>query len=284
MVIPEIVVSWLIENDYGIVIAANTVGGGCINHCSRLETIQGETFFLKTNQNSPDDMFSCEAQALIHLSGKGGPRVPKPYLWGRTFLLLEDLKPAPRQINYWKYFGQKLAALHTNTADMFGFEHDNYIGSNPQRNSWIDDGHKFFADQRLLFQAQIAYDHKLLDKGEIRLLEGMIKRLPELVPRQPASLIHGDLWSGNVITGSNGEPAMIDPAVYYGWAEAELAMTALFGGFSQEFYNSYNSTRPLVPGWRNRLEIYNLYHLMNHLNLFGWGYRSQVVNIINKYS
>ena len=129
----------------------------------------------------------------------------------------------------------------------------------------------------------MAARQSLLATGEADAVRKLGKRLSELVPEQPASLIHGDLWGGNAMTDENGSPAIIDPAVYYGWAEADLAMTALFGGFNDRFYAAYIERRPLPPGWRERFGLYNLYHLLNHLNLFGRAYYGQVMGVLNKY-
>src|SRR5690606_24376549 len=134
----------------------------------------------------------------------------------------------------------------------FGFAHDNYIGSTPQPNGWLADGHVFFAEHRLAYQARLAHDAGRLAANEVAAIERIATRLPELVPLQPASQLHGDLWAGNAITDAAGAPALIDPAAHFGWAEAELAMTALFDGFPLEFYAAYSEAHPLEPGWRNR--------------------------------
>jgi fructosamine-3-kinase len=234
-------------------------------------------------------MFEREAEGLAALqsgSASGAepfPRVPLAYCYGNSFLLLEDLKPAPPGENYWEQFGRQLAHLHQITSPQFGFDHDNYIGSTPQRNPWVDNGFDFFSEYRLRFQARLAQRNELLDVYDVRQVEAICQRLPELIPSQPASLLHGDLWSGNAITDSKGAPAIIDPAVYYGWSEAELAMTSLFGGFPETFYEAYQEEHPLEPGYRQRFPIYNLYHLLNHLNLFGTGYLSQVRSILHRF-
>jgi fructosamine-3-kinase len=284
MMIPSAVSAWFSEQGYGRVVSSSPVGGGCINNGARIKTTSGPSFFLKTNRNAPADMFACEAQGLEALRVEDGPRVPRAFLWGREFLLLEDLAPAPKQKGYWQDFGHQLAALHNHTNDRFGFDQDNYIGSTSQPNPWTEDSFDFFAQHRLGYQAQLAAKRGLLSSAEADQVAQLAGRLPELVPAQPASLIHGDLWGGNAITGSEGEPALIDPAAHYGWAEAELGMTTLFGGFSNEFYQAYEEVRPLEPGWRDRLKIYNLYHLLNHLNLFGRGYYGQVMGIVRKYA
>ena len=280
---PEEVRDWLLSGGYGEILSTNPVGGGCINNGMIVETNTGRTFFLKTNLNSPGDMFEREVEGLKALDVQDGPRVPAPYLWGRNFILMEDLKPAVPHQNYWPDFGRKLAGLHQHTMDRFGFHHDNYIGSTPQINPWVEDGFSFFSEQRLIFQANLAFNRGFLNKGEMDGVEYLTNHLKELVPVQPASLLHGDLWSGNATTGENGEPAIIDPAAYYGWGEADLAMTTLFGTFPESFYQAYQEIRPIETGFQQRFPIYNLYHLLNHLNLFGVGYLGQVRSILNRF-
>ncbi len=287
--IPNKVTIWLDQNGYGEVTSSQAVGGGCINHGTRLQISSGKSFFLKTNRQAPEDMFACEAEGLEALRNPGGKlvagglRVPQPHVWGADFLLLEDLAPAPRRPGYWVEFGRRLAALHNHASGRFGFYHDNYLGSTPQPNPWMEDGWAFFGEHRLLYQARLAQQKGYFGNGQIQQVERLARRLPELVPPQPASLIHGDLWSGNALTDEKGEPAIIDPAAHYGWAEAELGMTALFGGFPEDFYRAYQEARPLEPGLYGRFPLYNLYHLLNHLNLFGESYLGEVMGILRKY-
>jgi fructosamine-3-kinase len=174
--------------------------------------------------------------------------------------------------------------MHSHTNTRFGFEHNNYIGSTEQPNPWTDDGHKFFAEHRLLFQARMALSRGLLGKSDLNEVESIVNKLPDLIPVQPASLLHGDLWSGNAMSDSTGAPAIIDPAAHYGLAESELAMTTLFGSFPAIFYRAYEEVRPLEPGYQARFSIYNLYHLLNHLNIFGRGYLGQVQAILRRYA
>jgi protein-ribulosamine 3-kinase len=284
MNIPEAILAWCQAEGHGNVQRSQAVGGGCINNGARLYTDSGETFFVKLNWSAPTDMFAREAEGLNALAVPDGPRVPAGYLAGEDFLLLEDLKPAPPQPGYWEAFGQRLAALHNHVGARYGFEHDNYCGSTPQPNTWCEDGYHFFSEHRLRFQAQLASQRGLLQRDDLKRVERICERLPELIPAQPASLIHGDLWSGNAIAGPQGEPAIIDPAAHYGWAEAELGMTTLFGGFPHTFYDAYVEARPLAPGWRQRLPLYNLYHLLNHVNLFGGGYLSQTRRVLRSYT
>ncbi len=282
--IPDAVIRWLDQQGYGKVTGQHPVGGGCINNGARLETNSGSSFFLKTNASAPEDMFAREAEGLAELKKANGPRVPEPLLWDAEFIFLEDLRPKARAADYWETLGRQMAKLHQNTNLQFGFAHDNYLGSTPQSNPWTVDGYEFFAEQRLGYQARLARDNDLLSRAEAAQVTKLANRLPELLPPQPASLIHGDLWGGNAISDERGQPAIIDPAAHYGWSEAELGMTALFGGFQPAFYTAYLETRTLDIGWADRLPIYNLYHLLNHLNLFGAGYYGQVMEIARRFS
>ncbi|MDW8327423.1 MAG: fructosamine kinase family protein [Anaerolineales bacterium] len=283
--IAEAVQRYVSERGWGKVLGAEAVGGGCINDGRVLTTERGPKLFLKTNAAAPPTMFACEAEGLAALADvPGGPRVPQPLLSGDDFLLLEYLAPAPRRPDAWEVLGRQLARLHAKVAPQFGFPRDNFIGSTPQPNGWLSDGFQFFAERRLLFQGKLARERGLLDAKRLQQLERLAARLRDLIPEQPASLIHGDLWSGNVIIGPEGYRCLIDPAAHYGWAEAELAMTALFGGFPDSFYRAYESVRPLAPGYRSRFNLYNLYHLLNHLNLFGRSYLGQVEAVLRQYA
>lgn len=283
MSLPVSVQDWLAASGHGGLASSRPATGGCINNGAHLETETGARFFLKTNTNAPADMFAREAEGLAALAATRTLRVPAVSLVGEGFLLIEDLQPAARVADYWQAFGRSLAQLHIYTNPEFGFAQDNYIGSTPQPNGWMADGYAFFAERRLTYQAHLAHSRDLLAAAETAAVERLAARLPQLVPAQPASLLHGDLWAGNAIADACGAPALIDPAAYYGWAEAELGMTALFGGFPPEFYAAYEEERPLEPGWRGRLELYNLYHLLNHLNLFGRSYHQQVMEIVRRY-
>ncbi len=282
--IPSLVNDWLNKNGYGEVTHIQTVGGGCINHACRLDTQSGMKFFLKLNNDAPADLFVREAEGLQALSLAGGPRVPGVYLVDSIFLLMEDLAPGQRNKDFWQLLGSQLAMMHQCVSPQFGFLHDNYIGSTPQPNNWEDDGFTFYAQHRLLFQARLAYDKGRLDTVEMKQVERLVGKLDHLIPDQPASLLHGDLWSGNILSDEKGDPALIDPAVYYGWAEAELAMMALFGNPPDGFYHAYQSIRPLEQDFEQRYPVYNLYHLINHLNLFGGGYLSSVKMILKQFS
>ncbi len=282
--IPEQVEEWLRKEGFGTIDSSKGVGGGCINNGVRLKTSSTKQFFLKTNANCPPDMFACEVAGLKALIVDGGPRVPEPYLHGPDFLLMEDLAPSRSISNYWELFGQQMAVLHNHTHNRFGFESDNYIGSTPQPNPWLEDGYQFYSEHRFRYQAELASRRGLLNRDEEAAVLTLADKLPELIPDQPPSILHGDLWSGNATSDSKGQPAIIDPAAYYGWAEADLAMMVLFGSPGERFWEAYHDSRALEKGWRSRFDLYNLYHLLNHLNLFGRGYHGQVMRTVRQFS
>lgn len=282
MSLPQAVADYCRANGFGSIHRATPLGGGCINNASRLDTDNGP-LFLKVNRHTPPDMFEREAEGLDALAAPKAIRVPAALCFGPDFILQEFVEPGPRRSDFWETLGAQLAAMHNHTSPRFGFPHDNYIGSTPQINTWETDGFTFFAEHRLRFQAELARRNGLLDAASCQLLMTLSNRLPDLVPAQPASLIHGDLWSGNIHTGPDGEPVLIDPAAYYGWAEAELAMMTLFGSPSDSFFRAYESVRSLAPGYEKRFDLYNLYHLLNHLNLFGGSYLGSVRAIVKRY-
>jgi fructosamine-3-kinase len=259
------------------------VSGGCINQACRVESSQGP-FFIKFNSADAVDMFTAEAEGLEELTQAELLRVPRPVCWGvagqQAFLVLEHLElggsGSPAAL------GEGLAAMHRVTADQFGWYRDNTIGATPQRNRHSTDWVRFWSEDRLGYQLQLATvngaDQRLQDRGA-RLIEAMPALLGGREPE--ASLLHGDLWSGNYAYTKAGEPAIFDPAVYYGDRETDLAMTELFGGFGREFYAAYQHAWPLEAGYTTRKKLYNLYHVLNHFNLFGGGYLSQAQGLID---
>ena len=257
---------------WGEITRVETLAGGDISVARRLTLSTGRRVVLKTNAAVPPDFFRCEAAGLAALRVPGGPRLPEVLFSDPACLLLEDLCPASPAADFWPALGSQLAELHRTPSPQFGFHQNNYIGAAPQPNPWTADGHKFFAEQRLWFQARRAMDARWLGADDMARVERLCAALPERVPAQPPALLHGDLWRGNVISDDHGQPALIDPAAHWGWAEAELALTMLFGVFPEAFYEAYTAAYPLEPGWRKRADIYNLYHLLNHLNLFGGEY------------
>ena len=283
--LPGAVIEFIAAHGWGQVTQVEPVPGGSISDGLTLHTTTGPPLFLKLNPAAPSDMFQREAEGLATLAAAAGaPRVPAVHCAGQAFVLLEYLSPAPPAPHYWAELGQQLARLHATEQPAFGFNHDNYIGATPQPNPWTADGYVFFADQRLRFQADRAHRAGLLSRTSLQRAERLATRLPNLLPPQPASLVHGDLWSGNIIPGPTGQPCLIDPAAHYGWAETDLAMMTLFGRPPQSFYDGYMSERPLAHGFLNRFDLYNLYHLLNHLNLFGLSYLPAVEAILARYA
>ncbi len=266
--------------------AFQPVGGGCINNGGLLSTNVGDLFVKWNKAGRYPQMFQKEAEGLIILRNAKSILVPEVILSAQVedfqFIVLSYLRPGKRRDDYWRMLAERLAALHQNTSPTFGLNHDNYIGSLPQSNkqdiSWIG----FFTEQRLKAQLKIA--GAKISNDVRKLFDQLFDKLPSLLPNdEPASLLHGDLWSGNVLVDENGEPALIDPAVYYGHREVDLAMTRLFGGFHSDFLDAYHQAFPLAPAYEERFELYNLYPLLVHVNLFGGGYLSQVVQTLKRF-
>lgn len=192
-------------------------------------------------------------------------------------IVLEDLGSGRADRAAFERAGRRLAQMHRHRAPTFGLDRDGWCGDSPQRNSRTGDGHRFFAECRLLAQARRAFDAKKLSPPELRALERLADDLPNRIPAQPASLVHGDLWTANLHACADGELALIDAAaVHYGWAEAELAMLTLFGEPPAALFAAYEAEAGIDSSWRARAPLYNLYHLLNHLNLFGAGYGEAV--------
>ena len=280
----EQVQRWLTDNGFGQVTRKERVAGGSINISSRLYLSDGRRVFLKQHDSAPAQMFIAEAAGLSALRQAKSLRVPEVLHVAESFLLLEDLGSGQPDKHYWQELGSGLADLHGNQQPQFGFSTDNYCGSTPQINPPTDDGFEFFANFRIRKLAVIARERKLLNSAAFNALEYIAENLSRWIPTQPAVLIHGDLWSGNIHCDEHGGPALIDPAAYWGWAEAELAMTRLFGGFGESFYASYAEHSGMASDWPQRAELYNLYHLLNHLLLFGGSYGAQIEAISRRFA
>lgn len=271
------------------------VAGGDTNESYGLALNDGTYIFMKQNFRKQESFFAAEAEGLAAIASSGTIGTPRVLGYGTDkkktgcpFLLLEFIREGERISGYWECLAQQLAAMHqADTAaytgqGAYGFLHNNYIGDREQGNalhkSWVG----FFRECRLApqFKAASAY----LSPAEMKKADKLLERLDELLvePEQP-SLLHGDLWSGNVITGLDGKAWLIDPAVYVGHAEADLAMTELFGGFPAAFYDAYKEAAKLQPGYAKRRDLYNLYHLLNHLNMFGRAYYPSVMRIVNYF-
>lgn len=260
--------------------------GGCINNAVRIKTREG-SFFLKWNEGIEEDMFAAEANGLRILRASGSLNIPEVLGVGkvedRHFLVLEYIDSRYPEKGYWKKLGQGLASQHRQTSRQYGLEENNYIGSLPQKNAQTDNWIAFFQENRLEVQLGLAVYKGLVEDDFVRRFKALYPKLPDLLSYEPPSLLHGDLWSGNVMVGGEGEPCLIDPAVYYGNREAELAFTELFGGFEQDFYSAYQEAYPLEAGYDDRKDIYNLYPLMVHVNIFGTSYLSGVERILKRF-
>ena len=264
------------------------VSGGDINDAFRLMLDDGTILFMKSNTACALSNFEAEAAGLDAIKKTGAIGVPAVLALGtdggRSFLLLEYISGAARVPGYWETFARELAGMHrAEMGTKFGFETDNFIGSRKQINTPHDSWIGFFRDCRLAPQLKAA-EHYFSAKDRRR-AEHLLSHLDNYLtePEKPA-LVHGDLWSGNMITGNDGKGWLIDPAVYYGHPEADIAMTELFGGFSSQFYDAYREAGLMEDGYADRKDLYNLYQLLNHLNMFGGGYLSSVLRIIGRYA
>lgn len=277
------------------IVRSERVSGGDINRAYRLTLANKTRVFLKANAGKDISFFEAEAGGLTAIATSGCISVPHVLGLGTdanfgAFLLLEWVERAAKPArDFWENFGWRLASLHrADTAVLmpdgcFGFAADNYIGASPQINKpcerWVD----FFRDRRLVPQFRMAAHW--FDAADRKRIECLLERLGDTLeePDRP-SLLHGDLWSGNFIVGPDGEAWLIDPAAYVGHAEADLAMTELFGGFNNAFYSAYKERATQHPGYERRRELYNLYHLLNHLNLFGVSYLYSVRRVLLNFS
>jgi len=265
--------------------SAEAVGGGSIHSAYRVRTDRGFAF-VKCGSHAMSAMFAAEAAGLKALAAANCIRVPRVLAQdsanGCAFLCLEWLELRHATGSAEARLGEQLAALHRVRGDQFGFASDNFIGATPQRNARCADWTQFFRERRLQPQLELALDHgadaRVIARG--RRLAEALDALFDHAP-QP-SLLHGDLWGGNWGATAGGEPVIFDPAVYYGDRETDLAMTRLFGGFGREFYAAYAAAWPLASGAEARVALYNLYHVLNHFNLFGGGYLAQARTMLDK--
>lgn len=286
--IPELLSRVLPEvaGDYSAILSIIPVSGGDINYAWKIST-NTDRYFLKTNRMGLyPELYKCEAEALRILASTQTVTVPRvldanddedpPYL------LMRYIEQGLAGNGTYEEAGRELAALHRVAASRFGLSSDNYIGSLKQSNVLTSDFNEFFMDHRLMPLAVQAVKSLLAPNSLIRSIERLSGKLRNIIPVEPPALLHGDLWYGNLITDSNGYPVFIDPAIYYGHREADIAMTRLFGGFPDRFYQAYHETYPLEPGWQKRSDVFNLYPLLVHLNLFGAMYLGQVEQILRR--
>jgi fructosamine-3-kinase len=261
------------------------VAGGCINHSAILLLPSGRPVFAKTNSADKLPMFEAEAIGLKALEGSG-VRVPEVLDCGvvgdYAYLILERIVMVRGTPRHHHRLGEKLAKLHRREPHdaRFGFQRDNFIGATPQQNPWTDDWATFFAEHRIGYQLGLA-----AKRGDgFAHGDQLVARIPDLLAghRPKPSLLHGDLWNGNVAFTLKGTPVIYDPACYYGDRETDIAFSEMFGGFEPEFYSGYRSVYPLDGGYEKRRDLYQLYHVLNHFNLFGHSYGEQAEVMIRK--
>lgn len=268
------------------VTSSTIIHGGSINHTYRLETNE-QCFVVKLNQNQPDDFFMKESEGLEVLRSKSQFYIPGVYLEGGVnniqYLVMEYIEEGRRSQATWEVFGRDLANLHLNTSTSFGWSNDNFIGSlnqiNTSEGKWLD----FFITHRLEYQLKLAYQHGLVDQDLLSRFERLYVKLESLLPAEKPALLHGDLWNGNHLTSESDKNVLIDPAIYFGHREVDISMMHLFGGFPKVVFEAYHEVFPLSPDWENRIDLFNLYPLLVHVNLFGTSYARRVSNVVDKY-
>lgn len=262
------------------------IGGGSINNAAWIETNQGNYFVKWNHARRYPGMFQAEAKGLELLKGAESIKIPDVIGTGekddQAFIVQEYVSGSRRVPDFYRQFGQKLASLHKVHHESFGLDHDNYIGSLPQYNTFHTNWVEFFIHQRLEPQVNMARDQGAIRAEHGKEFERLYNKLDGFFPEEPPALLHGDLWGGNHIVDEHGEPCLIDPAVYFGHRESDVAFTHMFGGFDRKFYEGYNQVYPLEDGFEERIDVYNLYPLMVHVNLFGGGYLASVESILKR--
>ncbi len=257
--------------------------GGSIANSSFIKTSKGHTYFLK--QVEKKGMLSCEANSLNEIKKANCIKSPDVILLGKDFLLLEYIPTGSKTNDSFTLFGEQLANLHKFHQKQFGFYEDNYIGLTPQINTASDSWSEFYFNHRLLYQYKLAEKNGYINdefRKAFQIIEKRIDRILEGSEEEP-SLLHGDLWGGNYLIDLDGQAVLIDPAVHYGHRESDIAMTKLFGGFPTLFYKAYQCSYPLKDGFEYREKIYQLYHILNHMNMFGKSYYNQCIQLMHYY-
>jgi protein-ribulosamine 3-kinase len=260
---------------------------GNFNLAAVVDTTKGK-YFVKWNKGDFKGLFESEAKSMELLRATNTLTVPTVYGYGQlsdgAFLMIDLIKPAEKAPNYWEHLGQQLATLHMHTQENFGFPFDNYFGAILQKNTPMANGVQFYIEQRLQPIVALAHEKGHLTAAQCTAFEQIYKRVEQDIPQDKPALLHGDFWSGNLMVGTNGLAIMVDPSSYYGFREAELSYTGLFGGFDKPFYHAYNEAFPLEPGFKNRIDLYHLYPLLIQLCQVGGGTAQTVANILNKYA
>jgi protein-ribulosamine 3-kinase len=281
-------ISEYIQDHFGEIVGLQRVNGGDINESALVRLENDQSMFVKWILKAPPDFLEKEAEGLRALRAAASPLIiPEVYAVqvfesGTQTLIMDYLNPIEPSATDWVKAGEGLAMLHSNTSDTFGWTSNNYIGTLPQENTESDSWPIFFGLERLRQQLFLGLRRGVFGAAFAKGLDRLVAILPSLLPNVAPELTHGDLWSGNILFTSKG-PALIDPSVAYAHGEADLAMSKLFGGFPPTFYDAYQQSRPLVPGWESRMQLLQLYWVMVHANLFGGHYVQQCQSIVDRY-
>jgi protein-ribulosamine 3-kinase len=263
------------------------VSGGSINLTFKVSSGRQHWFCKINSQSEFPHLFKKEAQGLTLIASSHQILTPAGVqafdIGDKQFLVMDWIEEGNRNEVFWTAFGEELAKLHQVHADQFGLDDDNYMGSVPQINSRTASWKTFFTKQRLQYMVKRNREKGLLNAGHVTQFEKLYTKSDDLFGNVHASLLHGDLWSGNFLCNKDSKPVLIDPAVYYGYSLVDIAMTRLFGGFHQHFYQSYNYHSPLPENWEQQCEVLNLYPLLIHLELFGSSYLGKIETVLNKY-
>lgn len=282
MLVKEIIEAKILQD----VLKINSLPGGDINEVFYVQTSRHQ-YVVKCNKKDKfPAMFVKEAKGLRKLAQNGvnTPQVAEVFEQGEyQLLILEHIESEHPAGLFWKNFGIALGNLHKNSEQYFGLTYPNYIGSLEQINEKKPSWEAFFIENRIHPLVKMAFDRELLDRKHIQWFDGFLTAYPELIPKEKPSLLHGDLWSGNLLCGQHQLPVFIDPAIYYGHREVDIAMTRMFGGFDNSYLNDYNEILPLEKGWEKRLDFHNLYPNLVHLVLFGKSYLSGIESVIRVF-
>lgn len=267
---------------------ARALSGGSINDAYSARLSDGREVFIKEHQGGEPSMFPAEARGLKWLEEAKALRIPEVLAVSgpsqEPFLALELIRPGRRSSAFAETLGRGLAQLHRYGSDGFGLDHDNFIGRLPQANEPADAWPDFYRARRIEPMVEMAAQRGLLSASDVRDFDSLGRRLPELVgDAEPPARLHGDLWGGNLHVDEDGEPCLIDPAVFGGHREMDLAMMQLFGGFEPRVFAAYSEEYPLGSGWRDRMSLYQLYYLLVHVNLFGGSYVGQTRSALREY-
>lgn len=283
--LPENLAQAIVHQINTDIVDLRSISGGDINQAARMQLANGQVYFVKWHRTPQPGMFAAEATGLRYLAQAQSVSVPDVVLSHAQGLVMTWLGAGnPKTARAATVLGTQLARQHRFTSEAYGLAEANYCGLTPQPNTPADHWPTFFAEQRLGHQLHLAERRQRLPAHRRQRLERLISRLTDwLPPTPPASLLHGDLWGGNWLVADDGQPALIDPAVYFGHREVDLAFTEVFGGFPPGFYDAYQAAWPLEPGYPERKHIYNLYHILNHLNLFGEPYGNSVDRILDRF-